>query len=58
MICAVGSEQRDYPTLLTAVRDLPLAAELAVSRVGLEKDDGVDAAVRELHRGTPPGTCA
>jgi glycosyltransferase involved in cell wall biosynthesis len=35
LICAVGSEQRDYPTLIRAVEGLELEVELAVGTVVL-----------------------
>lgn len=59
MICSVGSEQRDYPTLLHAMRGLELRAELAVGSTVLRPagDPSAEFAMitrRPVGGGLPP----
>lgn len=45
VVCAAGSEARDYPTLLEAVRGLPVRTEIAVgTTVFVTGDESVDLA--------------
>lgn len=46
MICAVGSEMRDYPTLIEAMRELPISCHIAAGTL-IKKNTQWDKAVHE-----------
>lgn len=46
MICAVGSEMRDYPTLLAALKDLPIPCHIAAGTLVEKNSKWVEAAER------------
>jgi len=69
MICSVGAEHRDHPTLVEAVRDLDVNLELAIGLADFAPDAGRNALLRRavgrargarlpsnvtLHRQLPP----
>jgi hypothetical protein len=51
LICAVGWEARDYPTLVKAMRGLDLRAELAVGSIVMPSDSNEDSPVAAKMRG-------
>jgi glycosyltransferase involved in cell wall biosynthesis len=55
MICSVGSEQRDYPTLLEALQGLQLRAELAVGSTVLRPAGDPSAEFATITRQTVGG---
>lgn len=52
MICAVGSEMRDYPTLLAALKGLSIPCHIAAGTLVEKNSKWVQAA--ERHNDTPP----
>ncbi len=52
MICAVGSEMRDYPTLLAVLKELPIPCHIAAGTLVEKNSKWVEAA--ERHEDIPP----
>jgi hypothetical protein len=55
MICAVGSEARDYPTLIEAVRGLPIRLEVAVGSMVMAPGDHGSGRIAPTMRGPQHG---